>query len=562
MAQPPPTLPGPDGGGAESELWRNSGGHIGEDQEIAKETGPVADDEPPETIGIAPPPAYSDVSRPVADNGMGGAGEEVRDDPRERPADAAPADRELSLEREDGREDNETQSSGKDEGTDAGDGAEGTAVDEEGEMAAKEGDDPEAGRSPEGETKKADDGNDGSGEILSGNAGGAGGDEPKVDQEKLQAERLRLKELVHKFVARALAGSPCTLLAEAGRTNTKYCIDSSLETFLLVSAEDMSHTLIACRIANIEDVYSVADDGMAPFPQPILGLLQQTELPQLLMIVFRGPQNRLYRFCILEESDKTCATFMEAMSCLHMYAQPQAERLRQQVVAEHAKLHGGKNSDADLSLVASRAADAALAQQASVGFFLRCAGVRGGRGALGALKCKAMKLSRQVTISPLSPDQVAGYLGAYGFAAQSATAWRITPSIMGLGALPKLEIGVTQHIEVAGHTWYMVECTMALTSGGQKHPKLEWQVPRRLAHLRHDLHDPVKAALGKNYHKHFSGSRFARAGGVPGTTAALHKWSHALAHVIRSGSAQPILVALVLRFLEAPSPELPRDALQ
>lgn len=386
-------------------------------------------------------------------------------------------------------------------------------------------------------------------------------DSKAMDNDKLQAERVRLKEVVHKFVARALAGSPCTLLAESGRTAVKYCIDSSLETFSLVSATDMSQTLIACRIANIEDVYSIADDGTAPFPAAVLTVLQQDELSSLLMIVFRGPQSRLYRFCMLEESEKTCTSFLEALSCLHMYAQPQAGKLRKQVAEEHSKLYCQDGEEIDLDRIANGAAEAALAQQASVGFFLKCAGVRGGRGPWGAIKCKAMKLSRPVPITPLSAKQVPGYLGSYGYAASTATAWRITPAVSGLGSRPRLDIGVTQHIEVAGHTWYMMECVMNL-EGPLLHPRLEWQVPRRLAHLRQDLHDPVKALLGKTYNKHFSGSRFARAGGVPGTTATLRKWCSTLATLLRSGAAVPSLVALVLRFLEAPSPELPSDAIQ
>lgn len=393
--------------------------------------------------------------------------------------------------------------------------------------------------------------------------GEAAREAPKMDEAAIQEERQRLKDVVHKFVRRAFEGAPCTLLAEAGRTATKFCLDGALETLSLVSADDTSHTLIACLIANIEDVYCIADDGEGPFPGPILALLQDDEKQSVLMIVFRGPQNKLYRFCVLEESAEHCATFMEAMSCLHMYSQPQSSKLRQEVVEEHRKVNGAAGtSDADLaSRVASGAADAALAQQASVGFFLRCAAVQGGKGPFGALMCKAMKLSRKVSITPLPRNEIPSYLATYGFAAQTAVLWRIVPTLTGMGSRPQLDVSVTQHIEVAGHTWYMMECTL-LMQGPQRHQRLDWQVPRRLAHLRQDLHDPVKAAMGKLYQKHFAGTRFARAGGMPGTTAALHKWCTTLVHVMKSGGVLPNVVALVLRFLEAPSPELPRDVLR
>merc|ERR1719188_500281 len=95
--------------------------------------------------------------------------------------------------------------------------------------------------------------------------------------------------------------------------------------------------------------------------------------------------------------------------------------------------------------------------------------------------------------------------------------------------------------------------------GSDRQVHLNWLAPRRLAHLRRDLYIPVKKAMGPCYAKHFGDAPFAYRGGIPGTTAHLHRWCCALATCINSGAASPAMVALVLRFLEVPRPEDPSN---
>lgn len=443
------------------------------------------------------------------------------------------------------------------------DGEDGDAT-PQGDVAVAAGDEEDQGEHPKEESLEVIPEETGAGNGENGAGNEEGDAEAKtaegatLDPSLLEGERKRLRDIVHRFVTSAMEGVPCTLLAEGRRTATQYRIDSGLENFVVVSAQDTSHVMVGCRIATIEDVYSVKDDGSSPFPPGVISSLTQEELGSLLMVVFRGGQDKLFRFCLLVESRDSCSAFMEAMSCLHMYSQPQSEEQRKHLANETMRHHGGVPDKAAVGRIASKAADAAMSQQASVGYFLRCVGVQGGKGALGPLVNRAVKFARHVPLTPLPPKEVAAYLSSYGYEAVNETTWRTTPNANGATTRPDLEIRVTQHIEVAGHTWYMLECVMHLDGVGRQ-TRLEWQTPRRLTHLRRDLHDRVKAAMGSSYATHFSGARFARSGGLPGTTAALHKWSSVLAKSIRSGIAQPHVVGIVLRFLEAPSPQVPQD---
>merc|ERR1712098_571582 len=99
-----------------------------------------------------------------------------------------------------------------------------------------------------------------------------------------------------------------------------------------------------------------------------------------------------------------------------------------------------------------------------------------------------------------------------------------------------------------GHTWYKMKCSLKATGS----EACEWEVERRLLHVRQFLHDPVKLSLGGRYSEHFAHACFASHGGIPGTTSLLRDWHRALATCINKGFAQPTLVALVHRFLETP----------
>jgi hypothetical protein len=126
------------------------------------------------------------------------------------------------------------------------------------------------------------------------------------------------------------------------------------------------------------------------------------------------------------------------------------------------------------------------------------------------------------------------------------------PSVTG----PQLEVGIDGHIEGAGHTWYNLRCKLSrLRSGGCRDDEsVEWMAPRRLEQLRFSLHHRVRQDL-PSYDEHFGETRFAKTGGLPGTTARLKAWFSTLTTCINKGIAPPSLVTFTLLFLYAPLPE-------
>jgi len=111
-----------------------------------------------------------------------------------------------------------------------------------------------------------------------------------------------------------------------------------------------------------------------------------------------------------------------------------------------------------------------------------------------------------------------------------------------------LSISVAGHQELEGHTFYQLHCL--LVSDGFE--PLRWQVGRRLQHMRLHWHDRVKAELGENYARLFGECRFAPRGGGRGTSRSLSSWCQRLAACCSAGSLVPSVLALSLRFLEAP----------
>eukprot|EP00747_Dinoflagellata_sp_TGD_P207037 gnl/TRDRNA2_/TRDRNA2_80651_c0_seq2.p1 gnl/TRDRNA2_/TRDRNA2_80651_c0~~gnl/TRDRNA2_/TRDRNA2_80651_c0_seq2.p1 ORF type:complete len:200 (-),score=37.54 gnl/TRDRNA2_/TRDRNA2_80651_c0_seq2:43-642(-) len=109
-----------------------------------------------------------------------------------------------------------------------------------------------------------------------------------------------------------------------------------------------------------------------------------------------------------------------------------------------------------------------------------------------------------------------------------------------------LDICVERHAEVDGHTTYMLTCTFCATSD-------TWVCKKRLCEIRGQLHDPLKKLLRDSYGKSFGETPFAHHGGVPGTTARLHAWFGSLATLMNSGTLEPYIVAMVMRFLETPT---------
>eukprot|EP00930_Biecheleria_cincta_P037449 TRINITY_DN25707_c0_g1_i1.p1 TRINITY_DN25707_c0_g1~~TRINITY_DN25707_c0_g1_i1.p1 ORF type:complete len:323 (-),score=47.76 TRINITY_DN25707_c0_g1_i1:6-974(-) len=151
-------------------------------------------------------------------------------------------------------------------------------------------------------------------------------------------------------------------------------------------------------------------------------------------------------------------------------------------------------------------------------------------------------------LGPLESLEVPQYLRKLGYNCSVAGNW---PEEVENGTRrPKLILGhINGHVEEHGHTWYNMHCHLKIEGTIARH----WCVPRRLQHLRLLLHDPIKSALGPAYRKHFKNARFASHGAPSGTTDTLVKWLSTLSNIINQGVLIPSLVALTLRFLEAPA---------
>lgn len=153
---------------------------------------------------------------------------------------------------------------------------------------------------------------------------------------------------------------------------------------------------------------------------------------------------------------------------------------------------------------------------------------------------------------PTYPGQgLIQYLRKYGFNLTDDASWNESLS-EAENQGPILIISVTGHTEIAGHTCYIIKCSL----GVKRKPHLQWQTRKRLSQFRKFLHDPVKSALGSSYQDLFKGAPFAKMGGIPGTTARLNGWCGALSYCINSQQCSPGVVWLVLSFLQIPDIEL------
>lgn len=147
-------------------------------------------------------------------------------------------------------------------------------------------------------------------------------------------------------------------------------------------------------------------------------------------------------------------------------------------------------------------------------------------------------------------------LGSYGWQPADVQSWRAPPGANGTLSCPRLQLRVAGHEELEGHTWYSLECRLqgGANFGNTWCPSapLFWKVRRRLSQLRTQLHDQIKDLLDGGYEARFKNAHFAPAGGLPGTTAKLQRWFTALTSCVNGGHCPPLMVALILRFLEAP----------
>eukprot|EP00930_Biecheleria_cincta_P035502 TRINITY_DN24417_c0_g2_i1.p1 TRINITY_DN24417_c0_g2~~TRINITY_DN24417_c0_g2_i1.p1 ORF type:complete len:937 (+),score=165.31 TRINITY_DN24417_c0_g2_i1:108-2918(+) len=151
-------------------------------------------------------------------------------------------------------------------------------------------------------------------------------------------------------------------------------------------------------------------------------------------------------------------------------------------------------------------------------------------------------------IGPPDPKQLFSYLRSFSYQTCHADSW---PSNMTKSPRwPRFTFGeINGHHEEKGHTWYHLLCHIKTAGVVARH----WCVRRRLHHLRKFLHDPVKESAGDLYRLYFEDCRFAKHGGLAGTTAALRAWLKAWSAAINAGQVPPSLVGLTLRFLEAPA---------
>lgn len=158
------------------------------------------------------------------------------------------------------------------------------------------------------------------------------------------------------------------------------------------------------------------------------------------------------------------------------------------------------------------------------------------------------------SIAPVPPSEVAAHLKVFGYAADDENLWDDLPTdevpegVARSGAW--LGLGIAEHYESGGHTWYSIECSLAIEGLKTR----EWQVERRLGHFRKLWHDRVKAELGDAYKENFDDVHFAHRGGRRGTSARLDEWVCKLARCMNAGQLSPTIVSLTLRFLEAPAP--------
>lgn len=144
-----------------------------------------------------------------------------------------------------------------------------------------------------------------------------------LTEEEKEAEKVRLQALVNTFAKKAVRGCPCVYLKEGtgDRVKTQYRIDKSLEHLIIINAEDASHAEVTCPISAIQDIYSLVEDGAACFPTEVIKVLKPEEMELLLMVVFRNSSDKMFRFCLLEDSRESRDIFLECLRILCIYAQ-------------------------------------------------------------------------------------------------------------------------------------------------------------------------------------------------------------------------------------------------
>mmetsp|Transcript_53027 Transcript_53027/g.154313 ORF Transcript_53027/g.154313 Transcript_53027/m.154313 type:complete len:214 (+) Transcript_53027:130-771(+) len=141
--------------------------------------------------------------------------------------------------------------------------------------------------------------------------------------EEKEREKDRLQRLVNSFARKAVKGAPCTYFNEktGERFATQYRIDKGLEYLIVLSSGDADRAEVTCPIVSIQDIYSVLEDGESCFPPEVLSAARPGELDRMLMVVYQGGHEAVYRFCLLEESRDGLEMFLECLRILCIYAQ-------------------------------------------------------------------------------------------------------------------------------------------------------------------------------------------------------------------------------------------------
>jgi len=144
-----------------------------------------------------------------------------------------------------------------------------------------------------------------------------------MTDEEREVEKTRIQGMVNAFAKKAVKGCSCIYLSEASgeRAPTQYRIDRGLEYLIIMSPIDAAKAEVTCPIANIEDIYSLVEDGEGCFPPKVLDSLSPSEMELLLMVVYRGSQDKIFRFCLLEDGQESRDNFLECLRILCIYAQ-------------------------------------------------------------------------------------------------------------------------------------------------------------------------------------------------------------------------------------------------
>lgn len=150
------------------------------------------------------------------------------------------------------------------------------------------------------------------------------------------------------------------------------------------------------------------------------------------------------------------------------------------------------------------------------------------------------------------------FLAAFGYTAKDKLNWEEGKMI------PKLTMDLDEHFEQAGCTWCIIKCKLEVpVNDGKvvdraivyKVETMTWEAPRRLHHLRMELHDCMKYYMEeKFYARVFGETPFARHTAPRGTTARLKAWLATLASAINKQEVPPMAAAITLLFLHAPVP--------